>query len=73
MKQDNMLIAITNLKTGDKKYFTKDKYVMEWIGCSQCALPAVKTNTSMKYSHDWKYSLEWGGDIPWKEINCRLE
>ena len=69
MKRNNNLIVITNLNNGTKKYFTKDKYVCEWIGCSDKALPTDKNNTSLKFSRDWKYSIEDCSKVKWEDID----
>lgn len=69
MKRDNNLIVVTDLKNGKKKYFTKDKYVCEFIGCSSIALPKVKANKSDKFSKDWRYGIEDCSDIQWKDID----
>ena len=69
MKRDNNLIVITNLQTGEKKYFTKDKYVMEWIGCSDKALPTIKSNSSSKFSRFYKYSVEDCSKVKWEDID----
>ena len=69
MKRDNNLIVITNLQTGEKKYFTKDKYMMEWIGCSDKALPTIKSNSSSKFSRFYKYSVEDCSKVKWEDID----
>ena len=60
------IIVITNLQTGEKKYFTKDKYVMELIGCSDKALPTIKSNSSSKFSRFYKYWLKIVAKLNWK-------
>jgi len=68
MKKDNKLIFITNLDTKESRWFTKDSYVQQWIGCSTSSLPMIKANTSAKYSN-WKYEIKEAGKIKWEDIN----
>lgn len=68
MKRDNNLIKLTNLETGEYKYFTSDTYVMVHIGCSQGAMPQIKSGRSLKFSN-WKYEIIDGSDILYKNIN----
>ena len=68
MKRDNNLIKVTNLKTGEYKYFTNDSYVMVYIGCSQGAIPQIKSGKSLKFPN-WKYEIVDGSNILYKNIN----
>ncbi len=68
MKRDNNLIKLTNLKTGECNYFTNDSYVMVYIGCSQGALPQIKSGKSLKFPN-WKYEIVDASEIKWKDIN----
>lgn len=68
MKKDNNLIKITNVLTKEVRYFTKDSYVREYIGCSVTALTQLKSGGSPKYQN-WKYELVDGGEIKYKDIN----
>jgi len=68
MKTSNSLIKITNLDTGEFRYFTKDSYVQAWTGCSVTALLQIRGNKSLKYSK-YKYEIIDGSEILWKDIN----
>lgn len=68
MKQNNNLIKISNILTGEVKYFTKDSYVREHIGCSISALTQIKSGGSPKYQN-WKYQIIDGSEIKYKDIN----
>ena len=68
MKKDNNVIRITNMETGEIKYFTKDTYVQNYIGCSQTAMPLIKAGKSRQYSYI-KYEIVDGGEIKYKDIN----
>ena len=68
MKRDNFLIRVQNTETNETKYFTKDTYVLNYIGCSQAALPGIKAGTARKFSN-WKYDVIDGSMILWKDIN----
>lgn len=68
MKKDNNLIRITNSETGEVKYFTKDTYVQNYIGCTQASLPSIKAGTSKKFTA-YKYDIVEGSEIKWKDIN----
>lgn len=68
MKIDNNLIRLTNILNGEVKYFTKDSYVAQYLGCSNTALIQIKGGGSMKYQN-WKYEIVDGGNIKYKDIN----
>lgn len=68
MKKDNNVIQITNEENGEVKYFTKDTYVQNYIGCSQTAMPLIKAGRSKQYSHI-KYDIVDGSLILYKDIN----
>lgn len=68
MKQNNNLIKVTNTETGECKYFTGDAYVMIYIGCSQGAMPQIKSGKSAKFAK-WKYEIVDASEIKWKDIN----
>lgn len=68
MKKNQNLIKVTNEDTGEYRYFTKDSYVMAWIGCSVTALLQIRGNKSLKYSN-YKYEIVDGSEIKWKDIN----
>lgn len=68
MKRDNNLIKITNTKTGESRYFTKDSIAMTWIGCSLASMQLVKGNKCTKFNYI-KYEIVDGGDILYKNIN----
>lgn len=68
MKKDNNVIRITNLETGEVRYFTKDHYVMLYVGCSQAAMPTIKAGRSRDFSNI-KYDIVDGSDIKYKDIN----
>ena len=68
MKKDNNVIQITNNETGEVKYFTKDTYVQNYIGCSQTAMPLIKAGKSKQYSYI-KYEIVDGSEILYKYIN----
>ena len=68
MKKDNNVIKITNLKNNEVRYFTKEYYVMIYIGCSQAAMPNIKAGKSRDFSHI-KYEIVDGGNIMYKDIN----
>lgn len=68
MKKDNNIIRITNNETGEVKYFTKDTYVQNYVGCSQTAMPLIKAGKSRDYRHI-KYELVDGAEIKWGDIN----
>lgn len=68
MKTNNNLIKITNLDTGEFRYFTKDSYVQAYIGCSVTALLQVRGNKSLKYGN-YKYEIVDGSEIKYKNIN----
>ena len=67
-KYSNDLIQITNNETGEVKYFTKDTYIQNYIGCSQTAMPLIKAGRSKQYSHI-KYEIIDGSEIKYKDIN----
>lgn len=68
MKRDNNLIKITNGKTGESRYFTKDSLAMAWIGCSITSMPLVKANNSPKYDYIL-YEIVDGSYILYKDID----
>ena len=68
MKRDNFLMKFTNTDTGESRYFTKDSYAQQWIGCSISGLSQIKSQTSLKYKQ-WEYELVDGSDIQYKYIN----
>lgn len=68
MKRDNFLMKFTNEDTGEYRYFTKDSYARQWIGCSITALGQIQSGTSLKYKN-WKYELVDGSEIKYKYIN----
>lgn len=68
MKRDNNLIKITNNKTGESRYFTKDSIAMSWIGCSLSSMQLIKGNNSPKFNYI-KYELVDGSNILYKDIN----
>lgn len=68
MKRDNNLIRITNTKTNESRYFTKDSIAMGWIGCSLTSMPLVKSNNSPKFNYI-KYEIVDGSNILYKDIN----
>lgn len=68
MKQNNNLIKITNVLTGEIHYFTKDSYVRELLGCSTTAMYQLKAGGSPKYQN-WRYQIVDGSEIKYKDIN----
>lgn len=68
MKRDNYLIKITNTENGEVKYFTKDNYVLVYIGASQGALAGIKSGNSRDFSK-FKYEIVDGSEIKYKDIN----
>lgn len=68
MKKNNNLIKITNTFNNEIKYFTKDSYVMKYIGCSQGALALIRSNNSRAYK-GYVYELVDGSNIMYKDIN----
>lgn len=68
MKKNNNIIKITNTENGEIRYFTKDTYIQNYIGCSQTAMPLIKAGRSRQYSHI-KYEIVDGSMILWKDIN----
>ncbi len=68
MKKNNNVIRITNTETGEIKYFTKDTYVQNYIGCSQTSMPLIKAGKSRNYAN-FKYEIVDGGEIKYKDIN----
>jgi len=67
-KFNNNLIRIINSEIGETKYFTKETYVMNYIGCSQAAMPKIRTNKSRDYAYI-NYEIVDGSEIKWKDIN----
>jgi len=68
MKRDNNLIKITNTKTGEFRYFTKDSIAQSWIGASQSSMVGIIANNSNKFNYI-KYEIIDGSNILWKDIN----
>ena len=68
MKRDNNLIKITNMKTGESRYFTKDSIAQSWIGASQSTMVGIKANNSNKFDYI-KYEIVDGSEILYKNIN----
>lgn len=68
MKKDNNVIQITNMKTSEVRYFTKDSYVQYYVGCTQAAMPLLKANCSKKFPYI-KYEIVDGSNVLYKDIN----
>lgn len=68
MKRNNNLIKISNIETGEVRYFTKDSYVQHYVACSQSAVTAIKTGKSRDYTYI-KYEIVDGSNIKYKDIN----
>ena len=69
MKLDQNLIRVTNERTGDVRYFTKDSYVCQYIGCAPITLNQIKSGKSMGKYRDFVYDVVDGSMILWKDIN----
>ena len=68
MKRDNNLIKITNIMSGESRYFTKDSIAQSWIGASQTSMTLIKANNSSKFSYI-RYEIVDGSNILYKNIN----
>ncbi len=68
MKRDNNLIRITNTKTNESRYFTKDSIAQSWIGASQSTMVGIKANNSSKFNYI-RYEIVDGSNILYKDIN----
>ena len=68
MKRDNNLIQITNNKTGEIRYFTKNSRAQAWIGCSQPAMMMVIGNRCPKYNFI-RYEIVDGAKVLYENID----
>ena len=68
MKKNNNLIKITNTFNNEIKYFTTESNVVKYIGCSQGALPLLRSNKSRAYK-GYVYEIVDGSNIMYKYIN----
>lgn len=69
MKFDQNLIKITNAENGDVRYFTKDSYACQYIGCAPITLNQIKSGKSAGKYKRYKYEVTDGSMILWKDIN----
>lgn len=68
MKKNNNLIKITNIEKNEVKYFTKDSYVIRYIGCTQGSLASIRSGHSRDYNQ-FIYEIVDGSDVVYKNIN----